>query len=83
MQMLLTKAKGRKTYMPILVDYSTGLRRGELLGLKWDNVDLERGVLSIVQALKQANKEVYSGRPKNKSSRRQVAISPTIVEALR
>ena len=52
MQMLLTKAKGRRTYMPILVDYSTGLRRGELLGLKWDNVDLERGVLSIVQALK-------------------------------
>lgn len=31
----------------------------------------------------QANKKVASGRPKNKSGRRQVAISPTIVEALR
>jgi integrase len=29
---------------------NTGMRQGELLGLKWENVDLERGVISIVQS---------------------------------
>jgi integrase len=46
---------------------STGLRRGELLGLKWVDVDLDRGVLSVQRALSPKGKTFH--RPKNAKGR--------------
>jgi integrase len=82
MQRILSKARGRRIYAPILVDYSTGLRRGEVLGLRWKDVDLESGNLRIMQALKQTEEGLEFGPPKSGVGR-SVAISPTIVEALK
>lgn len=69
--------------MAILVAYSTGLRRGELLALRWENVDFERGTISVLHTLQQANGELKLKEPKTKSARRLVTISPTIIAALR
>jgi integrase len=61
------------------------MRRGELLGLKWSDVDLENATVSIRRTLTRTDngKRVALGEPKTKKSRRTVRLTPQAVEALR
>lgn len=62
----------------------TGARRGELVALKWDCVDLKRGTVCIRQSnYKLKGEEIKSKKPKTKSSVRDVAIPAYLVEMLR
>lgn len=62
----------------------TGVRRAELLGLRWQDVDLERNVLHIRQTVTLDMKGcVHIGPPKNEGSRRDVAISDEVAGILR
>ena len=56
-----------------------GLRQGELLGLKWDDVDLERGTLQVRRTLSGG---AFTS-PKTAKSRRTVRLKQSAVEALR
>lgn len=47
----LAKAKETRHYTAYLVELATGLRRGELLALKWENIDLEAGTLHVRENL--------------------------------
>ena len=60
----------------------TGMRLGELLGLRWRDVDLGLASLSVVQALYKRSGVCEIIKPKNTSSQRQVALSPTLVAIL-
>src|SRR5438034_10365932 len=61
-----------------------GLRRGELLGLKWEDRDLDRGTLSVARTYSRTATSGWGiGPPKTRSSRRIVAPPPPVVEALR
>jgi len=59
------------------------LRQGELLGLRWADVDLDAGKLSVRRALKIADPGLDFGPPKNKASRRSVRLNKTATAALR
>ena len=59
------------------------MRRGELLGLCWQDVDLMRGVLHIHQNLVEIGSKLRFQEPKTKNGRRAVALSPACVTALR
>lgn len=48
--------KHTRTYWPVLVALATGMRRGEVLALRWKNVDLDRGTLRVMQSLEQTKK---------------------------
>jgi integrase len=62
----------------------TGMRRSELLGLQWADVDLERGVLNVRHARKRGEGNRWeTGAPKTRKGRRQIALPPSAVEALR
>jgi integrase len=61
----------------------TGLRQGELLGLKWGDVDLEAGTLQVRHTLTTAKSGPMLTAPKTKGSRRTVKLSPTALEDLR
>jgi len=61
----------------------TGLRQGELLGLKWGDVDLEAGTLQVRRTLTTAKGDPVLSAPKTKGSRRTVKLSPIALEALR
>jgi integrase len=62
----------------------TGLRRGELLGLRWGDVDMERGVLHVQQTAQRiTGRGVVFRQPKTRLSRRAVALSPDAVSVLR
>ncbi|MFL6238830.1 MAG: tyrosine-type recombinase/integrase [Actinomycetes bacterium] len=67
----------------------TGMRRGEALGLMWDDVDLENRTLSVARALVQ-NADYKAGKtglgwstPKTAKGRRSVALDPATVAVLR
>ncbi len=53
---------------------TTGMRRGEALGLRWKDVDLETGRLSVVQTITQTRSKVTIGEPKTSSGRRSIAL---------
>ncbi len=82
--LLLEAAKGTYLYMPIFLAVHTGMRMGEILGLRWGDVDLERGEIHVRQALYQRKQgEPVFKPPKAKSSLRTIAISPTVVKELK
>jgi integrase len=60
----------------------TGLRQGELLGLKWEDVDLESGSLHVKRALTTARGGPRLAAPKTKGSRR-VSLTRGAMDALR
>ena len=62
---------------------TTGLRQGELLGLKWDDVDLGAGSLQVRRTLVTAKGGQVLSSPKTKGSRRTVKLSQTALIALR
>jgi integrase len=60
-----------------------GLRRGELLGLRWADIDLEAGTLEVVHALQRVGGELKFVRPKTEDSERTVPLPEICVEALK
>ncbi len=61
-----------------------GPRRGELLGLRWEDVDLDRGTLSVRRTLSRGKGGTWElGQPKTASGRRSIALPASCVAALR
>jgi integrase len=60
----------------------TGMRQGELLALKWQNVDLERGALSVKASLRYFHGRFVFSEPKTKSARRPIPLTPRTIAAL-
>ena len=72
------------TYAPIwLVALATGMRRGELLGLQWADIDLARSELQVRRSLVEVDGKPVFQEPKTASGRRKVALSAATVDALR
>jgi integrase len=61
---------------------TTGLRRGEVLGLRWGRVDLDAGRVSIAETLVTVDYEVQASTPKTARSRRTVALDAGTVQVL-
>jgi integrase len=62
---------------------TTGMRRGECLGLRWFDLDLAASQLAIVQTVIAVNHEVRIGSPKTARGRRTVALDPGTIAVLR
>jgi integrase len=62
---------------------TTGLRQGELLGLKWEDVDFEAGKVSVQGTLSAAKKGPMFNSPKRNKSRRNVTLASLAIEALK
>ena len=68
---------------PIIFDLLSGLRRAELLGLRWRDVDLDTGVVHIVQTSNYVSGAgVYTSTPKTEDSDRYLKVSKTAVRIL-
>ncbi len=61
----------------------TGLRIGEAIGLRWEDVDLENATLSVHRTMSEINGRMIEGPPKTKAGRREIALAPQTVEMLR
>ena len=61
----------------------TGMRRGEALGLAWEDLDMEAGSVTIRRAWIPVNGVAQFSEPKSKRSRRTIALDPVTLEALK
>jgi integrase len=66
-----------------LLAISTGLRQGELLGLRWSNIDLDNRTITVRLALQRVNGKLQLVEPKTKKSRRTIALPQIAADALR
>jgi integrase len=80
---LLEAAENTVLYLPILIALCTGMRRGEILGLRWSDVDLGNSRLTVNQSLGQTRAGVHFKKPKNKKSSRTIALPETIIKAVK
>ena len=80
---LLEAAGGDRLEALYILAVHTGMRQGELLALRWQDVDLENAVASVRRTLTRSGGKVVFGEPKTKKSRRSIRLTPQAVEALR
>lgn len=79
----LTHVQKDRLYVAYLTAAMTGLRRGELLGLRWRDLDLEAGRLSVRQTLLAPQDKIMWSEPKTKKSKRSVALDIDTGDALK
>lgn len=80
---LLVAARADRLHALYVLALYLGLRRGELLGLRWVDVDLDRAVLHVRRSLQRVGGELRLVPPKSRRSKRTVPLPGVCVEALR
>ena len=80
---LIDAARGDDMETPIITALYTGLRVGELLGLRWQDVTVETGMVRVVQSIRPARGGTFTiGPTKTHRSQRAVSIPRIVVTAL-
>ena len=79
----LAEAKETGTYEMYYLDLATGMRRGELLGLKWEDIDFDHGIIHIRRQVARLNGTVQEAPLKTKNSYRNISIGDDAVELLK
>jgi integrase len=80
---LLATAKGNRWEAIYVLALTTGLREGELLGLRWRFIDLDKGMLKVSGNVQPGKNGLMLKEPKNLSSIRPVLLTKLAIEALR
>jgi integrase len=79
----LDSIEGERLAAAFVLLATTGMRRGEALGLRWGDVDFAAGRLSIVQTITTVREQMVMSPPKTARSRRSLSLDPGTVAALR
>lgn len=79
----LDHVRDDRLYAAWLLLATTGMRRGEIVGLRWSDVDLSAGRLGVVQAHVLVNRTVLVSEPKTNKGRRTIALDTRTVAAFR
>lgn len=79
----LQVAKESRHYPAFLLELATGLRRGELLAVKWGNIDFNQRTLSIKEQLVRTTEGLTFKSLKTVKSRRTISLPPDIMDMLR
>ncbi|MCL6647894.1 MAG: site-specific integrase [Chloroflexi bacterium] len=80
---LLEAVRGTTIEPLVVLALATGMRRGEILGLRWRGVDLQRGAVTVAQAVQRVGGRLVAVPPKTRGSVRRVRIGPEALAALR
>lgn len=80
----LQTVKGDRLFALYMVAWGTGLRRSEILGLKWEDIDLKKGTLIVRRTLVRVKGDppYKFGEPKTKKSRRTIPLPDSVTQAL-
>jgi len=81
---MLAKLQSRAIYPKVILSLFAGLRRGELLALRWCHIGLDRKILQVREALEETKAHgVQVKAPKSKAGRRDITLPDIVVDALR
>ena len=81
-QRFLIQAKAEGMYELFLLELTTGMRRGELLALRWDDLDFATGKLRIDKQVYPVGGRLIISEPKTKAANRTIILPPAMVELL-
>ena len=79
----LKQAKEDGFYEFFLLELGTGMRRGEMLGLQWDDLNFRTGELHVCRQVCAVDGKLEISVPKTKSSVRTIVLPPSLVEVLK
>ena len=79
----LRQVRGQRLYALLHLVTLRGLRRGEAAGLRWSDLDLDAGTLTVTGQLQQLGGRMVAGPPKSDAGRRVIALDKTTIAALR
>jgi integrase len=80
---LLEAARGYRLEALYVLAVHTGMRQGELLGLKWQDVDLKAGTIQVRRTLTKSGTSLVLGSPKTAKGRRKIKLTAEAIAALR
>ena len=83
LQVFLLEAKATGVYEMYYIELATGLRRGELLGLKWQDIDWKNGIIKVRRQVARVDGQIKEAPLKTKNSYRTVTISQQAIEVLK
>ena len=78
----LTSTRDHRYHTTLWVTANTRMRRGEILGLRWSDVDVDRSVLCVTRSLVSVGYELHETRGKSRTARRNINLDPATVELL-
>ena len=81
-QRLLIQAKEDGCFELLLLELSTGLRRGEICALQWDDLNFNTGELQVKRQVHRVKRELVVSEPKTKASNRSVILPPPVLMVL-
>ena len=83
MAAVLSKLAGNALYVIVTVALSTGMRRGELLALRWSDINLDGAALRVERSLEETKAGLKFKAPKTRHGRRTISLPASAVDALR
>ena len=83
LQAFLDEARATGVYEMYYIELATGLRRGELLGLKWQDIDWKNGIIKVRRQVARVDGQIVEAPLKTKNSYRAVTISQQAIEVLK
>lgn len=83
LQSFLREARESGVFELYYLELATGLRRGELLGLKWEDIDLERGDLRVKRQISRINGKIIEAPLKTKNAYRTLPLAEDAVDVLK
>jgi integrase len=83
LRMFLAAVEGDRLEIAYRIAAATGMRRGEVLGLRWRDVDFDLGQIAVAHTITTAGRELVTGPPKTPRSRRNVYLDKRTLAALK
>jgi integrase len=78
----MRQAEGHRLGALFVLAVATGMRQGELFGLRWEDVDLKAGIVSVQRTLEEIDGKLRLKEPKSEKSRRRIDLPAFAIEAL-
>ena len=82
-KLLMEISKGTRLHFPIVLETGSGMRRGEILALRWKDVDLRAGTATVRQTLEETRSGIAFKQPKTQKGARLIPLPAFAIEALK
>jgi integrase len=83
LRLFLRAAAGHRLFAAFWLSAMTGMRRSELLGLRWPDIDFDKATVGINRGLVAIGYELHESRGKTDNSRRSIDLDPTTITVMR